>query len=169
MGMVPQVPTHAEPDQSARELARLRSGIDPSPPIPPVEVAVRRASPRAAQPGLRCGACHALVPLPANTTAVRCPTCKRRLHLPARVPVACIRCGKSRTLQLTELTQHRLCANCSQPLTVGDVVLRPHHHRRHHTPSQRAEHRRSNYADAAWAVLMLGVVVLITLVVLARQ
>ncbi len=63
--------------------------------------------------------------------------------------------------RLREIGTERLCARCSQTITIGDVVLVP----RRSARSQARHHYAGGtpQADAAWAVLILGLTLVITL------
>ena len=86
--------------------------------------------------------------------------------MPSHIRAACDRCGHQQHLRLRELSSQPLCSVCGNPLVVGDVILPPRRHhrsRRHRRPSL-----SSGYADAAWAVLIVGLALVITLFALTR-
>lgn len=143
------------------QLTRLRRGINPVPvastPERPV-LTLKTTSPR---PVARCGWCYAIVSETGGARTTRCPNCRRSLEVPTNLPATCERCGEVQHVPLSELGGERPCLVCGRPLTVGDVLLIPRRRRR-----VRSRRRRSSvpdYADAAWAVLIIGVTLLIAL------
>jgi primosomal protein N' len=118
------------------------------------------------KPELRCGWCHRIITAPAAGHSTRCVHCRRSLAVPSHIRAACDRCGHRQHLRLRELGSQPLCSVCRNPLVVGDVILSPRHHhrsRRHRRPSL-----SPGYADAAWAVLIVGLALVITLFVMTR-
>jgi hypothetical protein len=151
-----------EPDAAQAALVRLRCRADAA------DAAGAHAPASASRPELRCGGCHAIVPLIAPHPHVRCEQCQRALILPARVALRCATCGGGRTIPVAELAQLHACLSCGATLLSGDVVLaaRPHH-RRSHPRHHRA--RPSRYGDAVRAVLIVGLALLFALLVLGRM
>lgn len=120
------------------------------------------ASPRCdtAMPGFFCAACHH--PIHDITTPLqRCPGCARRLTVPHHVSIRCDRCGRRHQVRVTELRTERHCAACSKPLVIADVALAPRHrHHHHHRPHSRLHGSLDRRSDAAWAVLIIGLTIL---------
>jgi hypothetical protein len=121
-------------------------------------------------PDLLCGACRGAVEVTAVGGRTRCPHCERSLAVPTHVTVKCGRCGRRHHVPLQQVRTERVCADCSCPLEVGDVVLNPRrrHHPGHrpHPKRQRPHHHHhalDKRADAAWAVLIIGMAILISL------
>jgi hypothetical protein len=79
----------------------------------------------------------------------------------------CAHCGHRHHIRPRELGTPRVCVSCTQPLSISDVVLAPRrHHRNKHQNHQTRHGRRgahSDFADAAWAVLIIGLAVLLAL------
>jgi hypothetical protein len=59
-----------------------------------------------------------------------------------------------------------LCARCSTPLIVGDIVLPPRRHVHHPAHRARRHVHASAHADAAWAVLIIGLTIVIAVLAL---
>lgn len=127
---------------------------------------LRPVEPSTAAPQLRCGWCQELVPDTGNGRYVRCEACGHTLHIPSHVSAQCVRCNRQQRIRIGELRAERLCAVCGKSLELGDVVLPPRRHQ--HTHAAHRSHRRhrpgtpgGHHGDAAWAVLIIGLTLVI--------
>ena len=118
-------------------------------------------------PALRCGSCLEVIPSATLGRSTRCAHCGRALSVPSHVRLKCSRCNHSQHIRSRELGTERLCAKCGQTLLVEDVILHPRqrrHHAIHHTHAN--NHYISAHADAAAAVLIVGLTLVITVLAL---
>jgi DNA-directed RNA polymerase subunit RPC12/RpoP len=133
-------------------------------PASPADVSASRAPPVSAGPRYFCSICSQAIDEIPFTSWMRCPHCQHGLAIPTRVRAACLRCGHEHHIPVHELTNERLCATCGNELARPDVLLparhRHHRHRRHRALRLRRTDRRT---DAAWAVLIVGLTILICL------
>jgi hypothetical protein len=159
-------------------MAPVRNRMTPSKTNPPAQRATRRTSvPRPLRENLHlpnpkvsgesgpqfppyvCGVCQQILPPPGAGAHVRCPACHRSLHVSTHVRLVCGRCNHTQYVRHTELGAERICAKCSNTLSLDEVVLSPRRHvRRHH---HHHRHHSTERADAAGAVLIIGITILI--------
>jgi len=157
--MVPVREKPALTDAYDLPLVRLRCSASPPPVV--TKPATRQPETRARKPTLRCGLCHGVIDDLVGGRSDRCPHCQRSLDLPRHLRLTCDRCGHHHHIRPRELGAERLCPTCGKPFVVGDVALNP---RRRHRVQRQSHHTVSrNYADAAWAVLILGLALVIAL------
>lgn len=166
------VPVYADDTDSRapqRNLAQLRCATAPPPlmekmiPPPPARLA-RQHKPK---PRVLCGVCGELIEDLGVGHSTRCAHCSRSVTVPSHVRVECERCGHGHHVRPRELATERLCAKCGAELVIGDLVLAPR--RRHRVRRMRYQHHApggSAYADAAWAVLILGLTLVISILAL---
>lgn len=110
-------------------------------------------------PVARCGSCGEIVTDIGLGRSTRCGRCRRSLTVPSHIQLACSRCGHSQRVHLRKLDAEWLCCNCGQSMTADDLTLTPRHWRGSH----RHRHGRIKHADAAWAVAVLALTLLIAL------
>ena len=133
------------------------------PPAALRPVVLPRAQARRAQ--LRCGSCRQPISNVGLGRTVCCPKCRETLHVPDDFRVGCGRCGHGQSIPAREYGLERLCANCGKPFALQDVTLPPHqlhphaHHVRRHRPA-------GSHGAAAWAVLILGLTLVIVVLAL---
>jgi hypothetical protein len=82
-----------------------------------------------------------------------------------------VRCNRQQRIRIGELRAERLCAVCAKPLEIGDVILPPRRHTHTHARAAHAPHRAhrrhrpgapsGHHGDAAWAVLIIGLTLVI--------
>jgi|GEM_PF-3853912 len=153
-----------------RRLLELRCGLMEERP-PPLDSAgsasaQERRTP-AAQPALRCGWCHAVIVDVGLGTTARCDHCHHSVRVPSYIRVTCDRCRHHRRIRPREVVLPQLCAHCGAQLVIGDVILEPRRGR--HVQRHRHHHHLSPaYADAAWAVLIIGLALVVVLLALMR-
>jgi hypothetical protein len=108
---------------------------------------------------LYCGWCHATIEDVGGRHVTRCDGCGRNVAVPSYITVLCERCGHSARIAPRKLATERLCTVCGKTLKIGDLVLAPyrHHHQHHHQHHVAAK----SYGDAAWAMLIIGLTLVI--------
>ncbi len=113
------------------------------------------------KPQMLCGTCGKVIEELGFGHSARCPHCGHGVVIPHHIRVECDRCGHTTRARLRELGTERLCAKCSKSILIANVVL---------TPRRSLRSRpRNRYvggtpqADAAWAVLILALTMVITL------
>jgi LSD1 subclass zinc finger protein len=151
--------------KTERALVELKRESEVAPPplmeriIPPVPT----PPPMPGTAQLICGACQTPIEQLGGGFRVRCARCNRSLKVPAFVRVKCGRCGNHQHVRPRELGMERLCAKCGKELLIPNLTLTPHHHPR----ARRAKrHHGSAHADAAWAVMILGLTLLVAVLAL---
>ncbi len=119
---------------------------------------------------LHCGSCHQPIDDPGTGHSTRCAQCGRHLAVPSLVGIKCARCGHHQSIPSRELATERVCAKCGATVAVPDIELSPRHHQQQRQNENRhaSRHSRriSKHADAAWAVLIIGLTLVIALLAL---
>ncbi len=120
-----------------------------------------RAPPPSVTPVYRlyCGWCHATIDDVGAHHVAHCARCGRHVTVPSYITVVCDRCGRSARVPPRRLGSERLCAVCGNVLKAGDLVLTPYRRRHHHHHPHHAA--TSPYGDAAWAMLIIGLTLLV--------
>lgn len=136
----------------------LPERLVPPAPRPRVEVA-----PPANGPQFRCGSCLANLDPPSSRAHVRCKHCATRLLVPARLRVRCPRCHAKASVSALHAPQEHVCAACGHRALLGEIRLpalrgQPAVHRVH------PQSHGSAHADAAWAVMIVGLTLVIAVV-----
>ncbi len=108
---------------------------------------------------LYCGWCHATIDDVGAHHVAHCARCGRNVTVPSYITVVCDRCGRSARVPPRRLGSERLCAVCGNVLKAGDLVLTPYRRRHHHHHPHHAA--TSPYGDAAWAMLIIGLTLLV--------
>lgn len=168
--MVPVPPQPVETPEGAYDLMQLRSGgRAPDTPLES-ELGVESTptparSPPAAVPVLRCGWCHGVIDEVGSSTSVRCRHCRHSVVVPSHIHITCDRCGHHTSIRPRTLAAPRLCSQCGAALLIGDVVLTPRRRQRVHHHRHRA--LSPAYADAAWAVLIIGLALVVALLAIS--
>lgn len=160
-------------DGQSEELSqetRPTSGLREAPPRPLDERLIPGAPPPGGfysdrRPDVLCGMCHQILEDPSPGRTTQCEHCGRRLGVPSHVSTRCQRCGHRHRIRFRELATERVCANCGWTLAVGTVILTPR--RRHRHAVRHVHHRHASaHADAAWAVLIIGLTLVIAVLAL---
>ena len=115
------------------------------------------------RPIIICGVCRTPIEDVLLARRTRCPHCDRNLRVPTHVRAQCPRCGRAVRVRTSERSVQRFCVGCGMALDIDDVVLTPRRRRRVHTHSHRPRHTLDRRADAAWAVMIIGLAILICL------
>lgn len=126
---------------------------------------------------VQCGRCGATSVRDVNYDTVRmiCPSCERRLTLPATISATCAFCHLDWEYTHTLAGHSTACASCGRPVTLGPVVGRAeshhpsgHHHHEHHYHEGRrapkAPKRTIAFSEGAERSLVLIVAALATLI-----
>lgn len=131
--------------------------------IPPPPLAPRPPPPA---PVILCGWCREALAGLESGRVVRCHHCGRALSAPSRVTASCTRCGHSQRIRIRESRTEHLCAKCGQTLTLSEIVLPPRRHRAHSAHHHHRYVGGSAHADAAYAVLIIGLTIVIAVLAL---
>lgn len=137
----------------------LDERLIPGTPLPAEATAAER------QPEILCGCCHQVIEDPGVGRTTQCAHCGRKLSTPTHVSTRCQRCGHRHRIRFSELATERVCANCGWTLAIGTIVLMPRHRRRHTVRHVHHGHAGA-HADAAWAVLIIGLTLVIAVLAL---
>ena len=147
-------PAPARPDAGGAGLPASHDGREARPTHAGQGCSPHQAAPAVPAFTLRCGWCDGMLENVGVGRVARCRHCHGAVRVPVDVLVACVHCGQSRSVRLSELTSPQQCPACSHPIATVDLVLAPHRRRR---PNHRRHHAAAdNHADAAWAVLIIG-------------
>ena len=119
---------------------------------------------------VRCGRCGATLTHDVACDALRttCPSCNRRLTLPATIRASCHACGADNEYPHTLAGHSTKCQSCDQSLTLEPVVGKARSHR--HTPRRGRQRARSQhehtlaYSGGAERSLILRVAAIATLI-----
>ena len=118
---------------------------------------------------VRCGGCGATITHDVACDALRttCPSCNRRLTLPATIRASCHACGADNEYPNTLAGHSTTCKSCDQVLTLKPVVGKARSHR--HTPRRGRRARSQNehtfaYSDGAERSLILLVAAIAMLI-----
>lgn len=137
----------------------LPERLVPPAPRPRVEI----APPPTDGPLFRCGSCLANLEPPSSRAHVRCKHCATRLMVPARLRVRCPRCHTKASVSALHAPREHVCAACGHRALLGEVRLpalrgQPAVHTVH------PQGHGSAHADAAWAVMIVGLTLVIAVV-----
>lgn len=117
------------------------------------------------RPDVLCGYCHQVINDPSPGRTTMCEHCGRKLGVPSYVSTRCQRCGHRHRIRFRELATERVCANCGWTLAVGTIILTQRQH--HRNTLRHVRHRQTSaHADAAWAVLIVGLTLVIAVLAL---
>ena len=118
---------------------------------------------------VRCGGCGATLThdVACDTLRTTCPSCNRRLTLPATIRASCPACGEGNEYPHTLAGHSTTCQSCDQPLTLEPLVgkVMPHPRRRHNRRRPRSQHKHTlAYSGGAERSLILLVAAIATLI-----
>ncbi|HNO79495.1 MAG TPA: hypothetical protein PKN33_15705 [Phycisphaerae bacterium] len=143
--------------------------------IEPLRTKICSARPHTNVYHVRCGACNAVNAHAVATDSVRmiCPSCYRRMTLPATIQAECEACGAENDYGHTLAGHSAACATCQAPVAIGPIVGKVHSRRR----SYRRHHRHSRldrtYAFSEGAersmILLAAAIATLIFVVLASE
>ncbi|NOX58060.1 MAG: hypothetical protein GXP29_04280 [Planctomycetes bacterium] len=124
---------------------------------------------------IRCGACNATNAhaVAADSVRIICPSCYRRMTLPATVRAQCEACGNEHDYGHTLAGHSAACTNCRTPVLVGPAVGKVRSRRRSRGRHHRHARLERTYAFSEGAersvILLAAAIATLIFVVLASH
>ncbi|GJM26936.1 MAG: hypothetical protein DHS20C16_33510 [Phycisphaerae bacterium] len=143
--------------------------------IEPLRTKIKSPLPHTNVYHVRCGACNATNAHAVATDTVRmiCPSCYRRMTLPATVQADCEACGTENDYGHTLAGHSAACLSCRAPVAIRPVVGKVHSRRRTRRRHHRHVRLERTYAFSEGAersmILLAAAIATLIFVVLASE